>query len=308
MEQPLFTVVLPNFNTEKFLKKSISSVLEQTFRDFELIIIDNRSTDTSMEIIKQFNDDRIRIYQQPANLGMYANINVGIMLAKGKYCKVQCSDDVMHPQCLEALKLSIESVEDGSDKPIYMGHGILVGEKGKEYSQAWLDTNMADSLAVSKISILDDNVPAGLPVVCVDTDAFRKFGCFGTPNHIIDFSRDLLRLGLFANECNSFTVNHQLIFERAHDGQSRYSMKKQWQLNELHELYSSTGFINTDLGKRKLKVIAGHHLLSSIKYLFVEKSFSYMIHTTKFSIQKKLIGVTYLKSFFNRISVVKSEA
>ena len=296
----MFTVIIPNYNMGNYIRASIESVLNQSYQNFELIVIDNCSTDQSWDQAIKCKDDRILFYKQTANLGMYANLNVGIMLAKGKYIKIHCSDDIMHPQCLEVLEKGIHSIQTKSNVPIYFGHDMIVGEIGKEFPTNWINENITTDF-VSKKTSLSEEVPTGLPLVCVDTNAFRDFGGFGSPDPQRDFSRDLLRLGLFANTCDCYKIDKPLIFERAHSGQSRFSMKKQWQLNEVYQLFYSTGIINTTEGKNKLKVLAGYHLASSLKYIYVKMSFEYLIHTLNFSIKKGLFGVTYLKSFLLRI-------
>ena len=67
MGEPLISVVLTNHDGEKFFGKAIRSVLDQTFEDFELIIVDDASTDRSMDVIRTFDDPRIRVWESPVN-------------------------------------------------------------------------------------------------------------------------------------------------------------------------------------------------------------------------------------------------
>lgn len=88
-----FSVIITNYNCEKFIYESINSVINQTFVNFELIIVDNHSTDKSLKIIKSFNDPRIKIFLI-SNLGVIAKSrNYGIKLAKGKWIAFLDSDD-----------------------------------------------------------------------------------------------------------------------------------------------------------------------------------------------------------------------
>ena len=73
------SVIMPSYNKEAFIGKSIKSILNQSFADFELIIIDDCSTDSSVDIIKGFQDERIRFYQNETNIGIAANRNKGIV-------------------------------------------------------------------------------------------------------------------------------------------------------------------------------------------------------------------------------------
>jgi len=89
----LVTVLMPVYNGEKYLKESIESILNQTFRDFEFIIIDDGSADKSAEIIKSFNDTRIRLERNETNLGLIKTLNKGLGLSKGKYiARMDCDD------------------------------------------------------------------------------------------------------------------------------------------------------------------------------------------------------------------------
>ena len=80
-DHPALSVILPVYNCEKYIRSSISSILEQTFSDFELIIIDDGSTDRSADIISEFTDRRIHLYQQE-NKGLALSLNIGIHLSK----------------------------------------------------------------------------------------------------------------------------------------------------------------------------------------------------------------------------------
>ncbi len=103
----MFSVIMPAYNSEKFIMKSIKSVLAQTYTDFELIVIDDGSTDGTKAQIEQFDDDRIRyIYQE--NAGVSAARNKGILESKGQYVCFLDSDDEWKPNHLELLCTLVE--------------------------------------------------------------------------------------------------------------------------------------------------------------------------------------------------------
>jgi len=99
---PLVTVLMPVYNGEKYLKKSIESILNQTFKDFEFLVIDDGSTDKSVEIIKSFNDTRIRLEHNKVNLGLIKTLNNGLVLSRGKYIARMDCDDISLPKRLSA--------------------------------------------------------------------------------------------------------------------------------------------------------------------------------------------------------------
>lgn len=105
------SVVVPVFNVEKYLEKCINSVLNQSLADFELIAIDDKSTDNSLKILKDFQkmDKRIRIFENKKNMGPSYCRNLGIREAKGKYLEFIDSDDWIEENCLELLYNESES-------------------------------------------------------------------------------------------------------------------------------------------------------------------------------------------------------
>ncbi len=111
MNAPLVSVLMTCYNREKFLSAAIESVLWQTFEDFELIIVDDLSTDGSVEIANQYanRDARIRVVVNETNLGQFPNRNHAISLARGKYIKYHDSDDLMYPHCLATMVAPMEA-------------------------------------------------------------------------------------------------------------------------------------------------------------------------------------------------------
>ena len=93
--KPKITIGLPAYNAEKFMDKTISSILNQTWRDFELIISDNASTDKTSEICKKFEriDSRINFFKQEKNMGPYWNFNFVLEKAQGEYFVWFATDD-----------------------------------------------------------------------------------------------------------------------------------------------------------------------------------------------------------------------
>jgi len=95
------SVCIPTYNSAKYLRECIASVLAQTFADFEVIVSDNASTDSTCEIVRSFSDPRIALHRLEPFVGMAGNFNHALTLAKGKYIKFLCYDDLIDPACLE---------------------------------------------------------------------------------------------------------------------------------------------------------------------------------------------------------------
>lgn len=105
MHKPLITVAMPVFNAGKFLRPALLSIINQTYTHWELIIIDDGSTDGCLDDLPELNDSRIRVVRDGKNKGIAPRLNEIIDLAKGVYIARMDNDDISHPQRFE-LQLS----------------------------------------------------------------------------------------------------------------------------------------------------------------------------------------------------------
>lgn len=102
MNEPIFSVIVPLYNKEKYIRQTINSILNQTYKKFELWIIDDGSTDDSVNIVKEFNDSRVFLHQQ-VNNGVSSARNTGIQLSRGEYICFIDADDSWDSDYLETL-------------------------------------------------------------------------------------------------------------------------------------------------------------------------------------------------------------
>jgi glycosyltransferase involved in cell wall biosynthesis len=109
-DEPSVSVLMTAFNREKYIAEAIDSVLASTFKDWELIIVDDQSKDSTVEIAQTYasSDPRIKVYVNPYNLGDYPNRNKAASYAKGKYLKYVDADDKIYPHGLEVLVTMME--------------------------------------------------------------------------------------------------------------------------------------------------------------------------------------------------------
>jgi glycosyltransferase involved in cell wall biosynthesis len=98
---PRVSVIMPVFNGAEFLRAAIDSVLAQTFRDFDLLVVDDGSTDGSAAIVRSYNDPRVRLLQQPHQTGISASLNAGIAASTGPLIARQDADDRSMPERFE---------------------------------------------------------------------------------------------------------------------------------------------------------------------------------------------------------------
>lgn len=101
MSKAEVTVLMPVYNAAKFLAEAIDSILSQTFTNFEFLIIDDGSTDDSVEIINSYEDRRIRLVQNERNLGISATLNKGIEISSTELIARMDADDISYPERLE---------------------------------------------------------------------------------------------------------------------------------------------------------------------------------------------------------------
>lgn len=101
MPYPTVSIITPLFNTELYFEDTIKSVLNQTFKDWEWIIVDDCSTDRSLDLLKKYNDPRIIVIKNEKNLGTSASRNKALEVVKGKYVTFLDSDDYLDNNYLE---------------------------------------------------------------------------------------------------------------------------------------------------------------------------------------------------------------
>lgn len=116
------TILMPVYNASKFLYDSIKSILNSTYSDFELLVVDDGSTDNSKDIVLKFNDSRIRLIENDHNY--IESLNVGLRLSEGEYIARMDADDIMEPN---RLKLQVELLD--SKKEIDICSTWMIGLK-----------------------------------------------------------------------------------------------------------------------------------------------------------------------------------
>lgn len=125
--KPIFTVIMPTYNRKSYLKRSVDSILSQTFENFELIIVDDGSTDGTESLVKTFGDDRV-IYLYKENGGHNSARNMALKNARGEYIAFCDSDDCWLPEKLEKHIQKYHS--DNEVKVVYDLTGTMVMENG----------------------------------------------------------------------------------------------------------------------------------------------------------------------------------
>ena len=124
---PFFSIIIPVYNSQKYLKSCLDSVLRQKFNDYEIILVDDCSTDQSKKICKSYEkDNKFQVYRNSKQIGAGLSRNVGLKLSRGKYIIFLDSDDLLYYNSLKGIfKLLKNKDKDiviakyNSDKPPY---------------------------------------------------------------------------------------------------------------------------------------------------------------------------------------------
>ena len=163
MNKPLISILLPIYNAEAFLEKTLSSLTSQTFTNFELIAINDGSTDGSLKIIEEIakTDPRIFIYNQP-NSGLIETLNRGLKLANCELIARADADDIYHP---ERLELQYRRMNERPEIVLLGARTVKIDSKGRTLYQEFQPTIKSD--------ILDD-LAGGFGVIPHPVAMYRK--------------------------------------------------------------------------------------------------------------------------------------
>jgi glycosyltransferase involved in cell wall biosynthesis len=101
MKGASFSVCIPNFNHGRYIGETIESVLKQSYKDFEVVVVDNASTDDSVKVARSFGSEKVRVYENPYNVGFAPNLDRAASKARNDFIIVLSSDDLMLPDALE---------------------------------------------------------------------------------------------------------------------------------------------------------------------------------------------------------------
>jgi len=161
---PLVTVLMPVHNGEAFVADAIESILDQTFRDFECLIIDDGSTDRSVAIIEGYGDSRIRLVRNEQQIELIRTLNRGLELARGKYVARMDADDISLPERLERQVGFLQA------NPGVGACGTWVVAMGDREGEIWGCPESAEEIRCRLLF----GAALAHPSVCMRRDAFAR--------------------------------------------------------------------------------------------------------------------------------------
>jgi len=218
-KQPLVSVIMPVYNGEKFLRDSIESILNQTYKNFEFIIVDDGSTDNSVRIIKEYQkkDKRIKLIENKKNLGASKALKIGLKNTKGFYYFRMDCDDISYKNRLEKELDFLEKNKDyvivGSNLEIIDEDKKKIGyrfypQENEEIKKTLIFKNpFAYSSTMIRLELLKKIFYDEKYLYCEDYDLWFKLLKYGKGKNLPDF---LIKYRINKNQIKSRRLKNQL--------------------------------------------------------------------------------------------------
>lgn len=183
----LVSICIPAYNNEKDIKGTLESLLEQTYKNIEIVVVDDASTDSTAAIVESIKDDRIHLYRNEKNLGMAGNWNRCVELAKGEYIKLICADDRLVP---ESIETESKAMQKDPDIVMTINDSIMINREGKKLGifGRYPKKGIQDGKKLARKSMIYNNY-FGMPcAVMFRKSVFEKAGGFDPAyRYILDF-------------------------------------------------------------------------------------------------------------------------
>ena len=203
-KNPRITVLMPVYNVASFIHEAIDSVLNQSYSDFEFLIIDDASTDATVNQILEFSDSRINLIKKPKNLGLIDSLNLGIRLAKGEYIARMDGDDISTPdrfqKQLDVLLTNPEIKACGCWLQRFGNHGKII--RHKEFHE-------------EIVAELLMNCSMSLGAVMFEKEALESYSFDENKKHVEDYDF-WSRVSWI---CKLYNIQEVLYYYRSHDTQ-----------------------------------------------------------------------------------------
>ena len=257
--KPAISIILPVFNGGSYLISSITSVLNQSLENFELLILDDCSTDNSWAYINGINDNRISIFKNEMNKGLFYNLNFLIKKCRSKLIKLWAQDDVMYPYCLESF-VAFHLKHPGIGFS-YSGRDII-DENGTVRKLDIIDNTpeIVSPDLHARIAFFTGSIAGNIANVCINREALNKVGSF---NEQMKISADFDMWVRLAKEHDTGFIRDKLIQLRDHEGQ--LSRNENYYINHVKEdleVYRNLlGYVKPPIKKEGILLLRNHKLV-----------------------------------------------
>jgi len=213
MDSPLVSVIIPAYNQAEFLAETIQSVLNQTYQNFEIIVVNDASTDNTEEIMEQFNDPRLTYIVHEKNLRLSATRNTGINASKGEIIFLLDADDLFHP---EKLQVHVDFLEKHPEIGVSYNDRFELNHSSNTFREVWRTP--------PTVSLKD--LILGFPFSPSDTVVRRewafKVGLFDPKVGTAEDTDFPCRLALAG--CQFAGIDRALNYRRYHSGRGRKNL------------------------------------------------------------------------------------
>jgi glycosyltransferase involved in cell wall biosynthesis len=267
---PFFSIVVPLYNKEKFIETTIKSILSQSFTDFELLLIDDASTDSSLEIASVFASNQVKIIKHPTNRGLSATRNTGIKAAAAQYIAFLDADDYWEPNYLETIASLIAQF------PVAKLYATNYLEMYSDFIALPPKTNLVNS---DTNYILTDYFASSLnqPIYCPSSFCVNKvvFDSIGLYDDKITFGEDI-----------DFNIRANTTFQLAY---SRYPLVK-------YSMYSQNQITSSPIKNKVLPNLNNYEILARTNFSLKKYlDFHRYIFAKMYKIENDLVNYKLLK-------------
>ena len=248
---PLVSVCIPAYNNADYISETVNCILNQSYKNIELIVVDDNSSDNTLDVVKSVKDKRLKIYHNETNYGMAGNWNKCLSLCTGKYIKLICADDLIHRRLIEKEVAIMEAYPQVN---LVQTDTQFIDTCGnpKGYYRRYYKAGIVEGREASRFSIFTRDF-LGAPLAnMIRASVYDKLGGFDESFHyIIDYD-------FFMKLCNYGKVyiahkplNYFRIRNDSNTGQVMGGGKEEAYISEHRQLVEKYA---SDLGLKKWEI------------------------------------------------------
>ena len=304
---PAISVILPVYNGGAYLVSSLESVLSQSFKNFELLVLDDGSTDNSWQYLNSVDDARMVLHKNRENKGLFYNLNFLIAKCKSNYIKLWAQDDIMYPDCLQGFVDFYR--EHAGTGFAYCGNdnidenGIVKKSGPEDHTAQLISSDLH-----ARIAFFTGSIAGNISNVCISREALNKVGGF---NENMKISADFDMWVRLAKEHTTGFIRAKLIQLRDHSGQ--LSRNEKYYINHIKEdlmVYRNLlSYVNADTKKQGKIMLRNHKFV--FYYTLMVKALMKGKVKTAFQFYKQLssmdnffkLSVSFVKAKISKPSV-----
>ena len=235
----LVSICIPTYNGEKHLKQTLESVLSQDYENIEIIVADDVSSDLTEEIVKSFDDSRIKYFKNTKRLGLGENWNNVVSKASGEYIKLLCQDDILFDRAISA---QVKALQENPTASCCIGNTTVIDENGKQVMKRFRfkKAKLVNGKKFAKKSFIGRNIYAEPANLMYRQRYFEILGGYDTSlKYTIDwdFAIQLSCLGnvyCIDAPIMSFRVNSTSETSRLYSQKDKYLIKDTMKLIDKH--------------------------------------------------------------------------